>query len=281
MKKITAAITLSFLCSASAIAGDIKYEGSSTVGKFINDAKAVYTAANFKLRTKTESGGGEKCSAAGKCDIGGVARDVKQEVLDKGVVVTTVGKDAIAAIVHPSNPVGSLSLAQLSDIFSGKVSNWKAVGGPDLPIEVLITGSNSATNKVFKKVVLQGGDYKGKVVKPDAKIVKLVSSKKGAVGQISFAFIIGNNDVKAIKPDGQEATTANPNYPITRPLNLVTKDAPKGEVKKFIDWALSAEGSSVVQKRFVAINIGCKSLGIKPTYEEEGTKYNDSCRLVG
>ena len=254
MKRIAAAIILTVVCNTNLLAGDIKYEGSSTVGKFINDAKVVYTAANFKVRTKTESGGGEKCSVAGKCDIGGVARNVKQEVLDKGVVATTVGKDAIAAIVHPSNPVGSLSLAQLSDIFSGKVTNWKDVGGPSLPIEVFITGKNSATNKVFKKVVLQGNNYKGKVVKPDAKIVKLVTKKEGAIGQISFAFIIGNNDVKAVQPDGQEASTANPNYPITRPLNLVTKGAPQGEAKKFIDWALSPEGQAVVKKRFVAVN---------------------------
>ena len=149
---------------------------------------------------------------------------------------------AIAAIVHPSNPVGSLSLAQLTDIFSTKVSNWKAVGGADLPIEVLITGSNSATNKVFKKMVLQGGGYKGKIVKPDAKIVKLVSSKKGGIGQISFAFIVSNSAVNAVQPDGQEVTTANPDYLITRPLNLVAKDTPQGETKKFIDGNLLAEG---------------------------------------
>ena len=250
---ITTATVIIFLSSTSVFSDEIKYEGSSTVGKFITDAKLVYKASTFKSHTKTESSGGEKCIVAGKCDIGGVARDVKQGVLDKGIVATTVGRDAIAAITHPSNPVGSLSLAQLGDIFTGNVTNWKDVGGSDMPIEVFITGANSATNKVFKKTVLQGADYKARVVKPDAKIISLVARKKGAIGQVSFAFIAGNSKVTAIKPDGQDANTTNLEYPITRPLNIVTKGAPSGEIKAFIDWALSPEGQAIVRKKFVSI----------------------------
>lgn len=248
---VTGLVTALF--TTSIFAGGIRYEGSSTVGKFINDAKEVNKSMSFKVNTKTESGGGEKCIVSAKCDIGGVARNVKQDVLDQGVVATTVGKDAIAAIVNPANGVDSLTLAQLNDIFSGKVKNWKEVGGADMPISVFITASNSATNKVFKKVVLKGGEYKAKIVKPDAKIIRTVAKSKGAIGQISFAFIGGDSGVKAIKPDGQEASTANPNYPITRPLNLVTKGAPAGDAKAFIEWALSAEGQNVVKKRFVAV----------------------------
>jgi phosphate transport system substrate-binding protein len=87
-------------------------------------------------------------------------------------------------------------------------------------------------------------------VKPDAKIIKLVTKQRGAIGQISFAFITSKSKVKAVKPEGEEASSANANYPITRPLNIVTKGAPSGEAKAFIDWALSAEGQAVVKKRF-------------------------------
>lgn len=247
------AFSASSLYGDISYAGELKYVGSSTVGKFIRDAQKVYKDSTFKLNTKPESGGGEKCPGAGTCDIGGVARDVKKEILAGGTVATTIGKDAIAAIVNPSNKVSALSLAQLSDIFTGKVTNWKEVGGSDMPINVFIVNKNSATNKVFKKVVLKGGDYKAKVVKPDAKIVRLVSKQEGAIGQISFAFIIGNDAVKPIKPGGQDASVANPNYPITRPLNLVTKGQPTGEAKKFIDWALSPAGQKVVKQRFVGV----------------------------
>lgn len=240
--------------STLSFAGEIIYEGSSTVGKFIREAAKVYKDSTFKINTRTESGGGEKCAADGSCDVGGVARDVKKEILDKGVVATTVGRDAISVIVNKSNPVSSLTSAQLKDIFSGKITNWKDVGGSDQPIKVLITAKNSATNKVFAKIILQGAAYKGKVTKPDSKIVRTVGGNKSAIGQISLAFIKGKTDVKAIKPDGQEASVNNPCYPITRPLNLVTKGAPSGEAKKFIDWALSPAGQKVVKINFVGVN---------------------------
>lgn len=250
---IAIAFSFTLLSGEKAYAGEIRYVGSSTVGKFIRDAQAVYKKSTFKMNTKPESGGGEKCPLAGTCEIGGVARDVNKDILAQGVVATTIGKDAIAAIVNPGNSVSSLSLAQLNDIFTGKVTNWKDVGGSDMPIKVFITDKNSATNKVFKKVVLQGKEYKAKIVRPDAKIVRLVSSQKGAIGQISFAFIMGNDKVKPIKPNGQEASVSNSNYPITRPLNIVTKGQPSGAAKDFIDWTLSSEGQKVIKKKFVSV----------------------------
>ncbi len=116
----------------------------------------------------------------------------------------------------------------------------------------MIVKKGSATRKVFKKVILGEADYNGtKVVTPDAKIVTTVSRNKMAIGQISFAFIIGNTAVKPVGVDGQMATVDNPSYPITRPLYLATKGAPRGEAKAFIDWALSLAGQSVVKKRFL------------------------------
>lgn len=234
--------------------GEIRYIGSSTVGKFIRDAREVYKNSTFRINTKPESSGGEKCVTAGSCNMGGVARDVKQTVLNSGVVATTIGKDAIAAIVHPSNKVSELSLSQLSDIFTGRVNNWKEVGGLNMPIKAYITDNNSATNKVFRKIVLQGKAYNAKVVRPDAKIVRLVSSQEGAIGQISFAFILGNKKVKPVRPDGQEASVHNNHYPITRPLNIVSMGKPSGEVKEFLDWALSSNGQEIVKKKFIGIN---------------------------
>ena len=219
----------------------------------MREAAKVYKDSTFKILTKSESGGGEKCAAGGKCDVGGVARDVKKEILDQGVVATTVGRDAISVVVNESNPVSSLTSAQLKDIFSGKITNWKDVGGSDQSIVVLITAKNSATNKVFAKVIMQGMAYKAKVTKPDSKIVRIVGGNKSAIGQISLAFIKGKSGIKAVKPDGQEPSVNNPCYPITRPLNLVTKGAPAGDAKKFIDWTLSSAGQDVVKINFVGV----------------------------
>jgi phosphate transport system substrate-binding protein len=195
---------------------------------------------DFKLNTSLESTGGEQCAASGNCALGGVARNVRQRFLDEGVKATLIGKDAISVIVHTDNPIKELSIAQLKAIFTGNIKNWKAVGGPDMPIQTAIVKKGSATRKVFRKVVLDGTQYRGvKIVTPDDRIVTSVARYKGVIGQISLAFIKGNKKVKAIYVDGQEPSVNNADYPITRPLHLVTKGEPKGEIKAFIDWALS------------------------------------------
>jgi phosphate transport system substrate-binding protein len=246
--------TFLYVVSASVIAGTINYEGSSTVGQFITDADKVYSASSFKINTVPESLGGEQCAARGKCDMGGVARDVNQRFLDKGVVATLIGKDAIAAIVNANNPVTDLSSEQLKGIFTGTIKNWSEVGGDDLPIKALVVKSSSATRNVFAKAILSGENYHGiKVITPDAKMLYAVARDKGAIGQLSFAFLIGKKKVKALSIDGQEASVNNPNYPITRNLHITTKGTPQGEVKAFLEWALSPEGQKVVKKRFIGV----------------------------
>lgn len=255
MRKILIVLAAAVLAPAMAYAGTISYVGSSTVGKFVTDASKVYANADFKLNTKPESSGGEQCAARKSCDMGGVARGVNGKFLDQGVVTTLVGKDAIAAVVNADNPVSGLSAEQLKGIFTGKIKNWSEVGGTDLAIKAFIVKKGSATRKVFRKVILGEADYAGtKVVTPDAKIVTSVARDKGAIGQISFAFLSGKKGVKPLDVDGQKATVENASYPITRPLNIVTNGAPSGDVAAFLDWALSPEGQKVVKQRFVGVN---------------------------
>lgn len=257
----TVAITLAFsiglscLCPSAALAATLRYEGSSTVGKFVRDAASVYHDVAFKIDTLSESAGGEKCAARGACDLGGVARTVGTDYLANGVKATLIGKDAIAAIVHDSNPVKALSRSQLSDIFTGKITNWSALGGPDLPITPYIVKQGSATRKVFRKVVMDDAEYQNtQVVTPDAKIVSTVARTPGAIGQISFAFLQEVSGVHPLDVDGQRASVDNPRYPITRPLNLTTKGEPTGAAADFIRWTLSADGQAVVKRRFVGIH---------------------------
>jgi phosphate transport system substrate-binding protein len=235
----------------------LKYIGSSTVGKFMYEAAKVYKAADFSINTKPESGGGENATAAGKCDLGGVAREVKAKILAKGVKKFLIGKDAIGVWVNVDNPISSLDEQQLQKIFTGKISNWKEVGGPDLPINVYIVNKQSATRKVFQKVILKGAPYAGKnlkTVRPDSAILDKVAADKAGIGQLSFAFGSGHPaaaKVKKLNIGQQQATVNNPEYPITRPLYLITKGTPSGEVKDFIDWAQSDAGQKIVKKYFV------------------------------
>jgi len=80
-----------------------------------------------------------------------------------------------------------------------------------------------------------------------------VIHERGAIGQISFAFLKGIRRINVVSVDGQEANVNNPDYPITRPLNLVTHGEPTGEIKEFLEWTLSPEGQEVVRQRFVGI----------------------------
>lgn len=249
---ITALVLAGF---TQAFAGEIKYLGSSTIGKFIQDASEVYTRSTFTLNTLPESDGGERVGVVGGADIGGVAREVKEDVKKAGANAFLIGKDALSVIVHSKNPVKSLTSIQLKGIFTGKIKNWKEIGWKDMPIKPLVVDKDSATHKVFQKVILGGDEYQDvKVIRPDARIVAEVIAAEAAIGQISFAFTAGKeNGIRTLSVDGQKPSVNNPGYPITRPLYLVTKGAPTGEAKAFIDWVLSPDGQKVVKKRFVGV----------------------------
>ena len=243
------------LLSVPAVAQTIGYTGSSTIGKFIADAAAVYGKVSFTMNTRPESAGGEQCAVEGLCDIGGVAREVDDRVLGWGVVKTLIGHDAIAAIVNSDNPVDEISTAALHDIFAGRLTNWNLLGGPDLPVTAYVVGEGSATRQVFQTAVMHGDEYTGvTVVEPDARMLTVVGSGTGTVGQISMSFLkYDRPGVKSLDVDGHPAGTEDPDYPLTRPLYLLTHGDPKGQVKAFIDWVLGAEGQAVVRNRFVGI----------------------------
>jgi phosphate transport system substrate-binding protein len=253
---LTVAVVSPFLAGCAGVPrdGTIRYVGSSTIGKFMADAEASYGRCKFALWTEPESYGGEQAALMGIADIGGVARGVDPAVLEQGVVGTMIGKDAITVIVHGENPVKSLSIDQLKDIFTGKTRNWKELGGEDLQIQPYIVSRASATRNIFRSVVLKEERYQAcVVVEPDAEMIHVVAQTRGAIGHISFAFLRACTEVKPLWVEGQKPSAWNPNYPITRPLYLCTKGRPRGEVKRFIDWTLSEAGQKVVTKHFVGL----------------------------
>ena len=236
------------------------YTGSSTVGVFIEEAARIYKAAEFAvINTKPESGGGETATAMGKTDLGGVSREISPEIIDQGVKKFLIGKDAIGVWVNAKNPVDTLTVEQLKGIFTGAIENWKEVGGLDMPINAFIVNYQSATRKVFQDSIMPGIEYNGKhihTIRPDPAILDKVAADKGGIGQLSFSFGVNYPDsakIKTVNIGDQKASIKNRDYPITRPLYLITKGEPIGAVKAFIDWSLSDEGQSIVQKYFVGI----------------------------
>lgn len=254
--KVIVFLVLTMALIPCAVAAElIRYVGSSTIGNFITDAALVYEKASFEISTQPESAGGERCIVDNTCDIGGVAREVDQEWLARGIVPILIGRDAIAAIVNIGNPLSGISSTQLTNIFTGQVKNWSDLGGADISIKTYVVGEHSATRGVFRDIVMSGKDYEGvTTVEPDIDMLTVVSDQPGAIGQLSLSFLKFETRLKPLRVDGEVARMRNPSYPISRPLFLVTsKDAEK-HVKDFLDWVISAEGQEVVRNRFVSVH---------------------------
>ena len=247
---------LIFMMSVPAFAARnpvIKYEGSSTVGLFMKDASEVYKGAFIERSVLTESNGGEICPLANTCDIGGVARDIHPLFVNRGLYAIPFSYDVLTAIVNSENPVKELTSDQLKSIFSGKIKNWKEVGGEDRPITVYIVGKESATRDVFKKHILKDSEYGvySRVTRPDWRIVLNVNMDKGGIGHTSYAFAATTDQVRPLIIDGQNPIDHQSGYPIRRVLHLTTFGPPQGAAKEFFDWILSDEGREVIKKRFV------------------------------
>ncbi|HJH27548.1 MAG TPA: hypothetical protein C5S37_12495 [Methanophagales archaeon] len=163
-----------------------------------------------------------------------------------------IGKDSVAIVVHPSNGVSELTMAQASKIFSGEIKNWKEVGGADEAIRVITREEGSGTREVFEKFVMKPSEKEiagAASVKPsNGEVRATVSGDEKSIGYLSLGYV--DPSVKALKIDGVEATVENvlsDKYPIVRTLYLITKGEPSELEKAFIDFALSDEGQNVVE----------------------------------
>lgn len=145
----------------------------------------------------------------------------------------TIINDVISPVVHASNPVDELSWDQLAAIFSGEVTNWREVGGQDMPIEVVTGKPGSATQSIVQEKVMQGKKYTDSAVVVDITIyeIQYISKHPGAIGATSHALIQANSEkLKSVKTDE-----------ISRPLAFITKGNPTPGVQKVIDFLRTPE----------------------------------------
>jgi len=254
MTLILAACLASAGCQSTAtferVPGEVEYVGSSTVAVFVRQAQPVYGAIRFDIDTSPESLGGERLIREGSAQLAGIAKEPDADTLEAGVKAAPIGRDAIAVIVNAGNPVDDLPLAALDDLFAGRVKNWREVGGPDLEVRPFIVGEDSATREVFRNAVLGTENYADcEPVSPDEEIIAAVSASPGGVGHISFSLLEGAAGVRALSIDGERPEATNFDYPISRPLYLLWRDAPV--VEAFVRWAQGEEGQRVVMTSFV------------------------------
>ena len=158
--------------------------------------------------------------------------------------------DAIVPIVNPKNPVKNLTVDQLSQIYPGKITNWKEVGGEDLEIVVISRDSSSGTFEAWGELVLKGAKVspRAQLQASNGAIVQAVSKNKYALGYIGLGYL--DETVKDLTVNGvkaSEKTALSKEYPVSRFLYMYTNGEPKGETAKYIKFVLSPAGQKLVK----------------------------------
>jgi phosphate transport system substrate-binding protein len=264
MNKYLRQIILTAAClmigAGAAFAENIVIKGSTTVLPIAQATLEAYMKANPGASISLSGGGsgeGLKAIIDGTADIGNSSREIKKTEIElaksKGVtpVETVVAIDAIVPIVNPKNPVKNLTLDQLSQIFQGKITNWKEVGGDDLEIVVVSRDSSSGTFEAWGELVLKGAKVspRAQLQASNGAIVQTVSKNKYALGYIGLGYL--DKTVKALTVNGinaSEKTALSKEYPVSRFLYMYTKGEPKGETAKFIKFVLGPAGQALVKK---------------------------------
>jgi phosphate transport system substrate-binding protein len=262
MKKligICMAAAITVFTAGTARAVDLTYAGSVTIleGVMKDAAPAFEKKTGLKIGLSGGgSGAGAKAVAGGVVQIGGVSRDLKDEEIKQGVVAYPVGYGAVGLVANRSVSIDTLTSKQAKDILTGKITNWKGVGGPDLAIKVVISTPGCACREEFQEMVMDKEPYAtGAIVSPMKTLSETVGNTPGGVGPLATA-VIDQTKVKIIKLDGMGPTVENvkaKKYKASRQINLITKGQASGNAKKFIDFMLSAEGQALIDKNFVRI----------------------------
>jgi phosphate transport system substrate-binding protein len=248
----------------------IENKGSDTIVNLALAWAETYQAEHADVRISVTGGGSGTGIAAlinGTVDIANASRKIKDEEIaeaqSKGVepLEHIIARDAIAVIVNQENPVSELTLQQISDIYSGKITNWSEVGGEDRPIVKLSRETNSGTHVYFLETVLRLGNKEDKtlfstdtLLLPSSEgIISEVRSNPNAIGYDGLGYVPEDLKMIAIAEEAGGAyvlpaiTTVNDKtYPIARDLYMYTDGEPTGVVKDYLDWMLSAEAQEIV-----------------------------------
>jgi phosphate transport system substrate-binding protein len=248
----------------------IQNKGSDTIVNLALAWAEYYQRLHPEVSISVTGGGSGTGIAAlinGTVDIANASRQIKdeeiQEARKNGVdpIEFVIARDAIAVIVHPGNPVRQLTLQQISDIYSGKINNWKEVGGEDRPIVRLSRETNSGTHVYFLETVLRLGDKTSTtlfsmdtLLLPSSEgIINEVRQNPNAIGYDGLGYV--PDDLKIIAVAKTDAgpyvlpmisTVNDKSYPIARDLYMYTAGEPTGAVQDYIEWILSPEAQQIV-----------------------------------
>jgi phosphate transport system substrate-binding protein len=252
--------------SSAVAAGTVTIKGSDTMvilgQRWAEDYMKKHPETVIQV-TGGGSGTGISALINGTTDICQSSRSMKPQEKEKlrdrynnpGIEIATA-RDGLAVYVHASSPLTELTMDQLKGIFTGKITSWKDVGGPDSKIIPYSRENSSGTYVFFKEHVLQGADFtaRAQTMPGTAAVVNAVSKEKFGIGYGGAAYAKGIKILKvkkdaaspSILPD--KTTVMNGSYALSRPLFFYLRAKPAGDTKGFIDWVLSPEGQGIVEK---------------------------------
>ena len=239
--------------AAVKLSGTVATDGSTSMEKVIGALGEAFMEANPDTTftyNPTGSGSGIQAVQEGRCDIGLSSRALKDAEKEAGLTETVLAYDGIAMIVNPANPVEDLSLEQIADIYTGKITNWSEVGGNDSQIVLIGREAGSGTRGGFEEIVgvVDACQYRQEL-SSTGDVITTVAQNPDAIGYASLAAV--KDTVKALKVAGvtpTEATVKDGTYTIQRPFVLATKTGEKlnDVAQAFFDYATSADASEII-----------------------------------
>lgn len=235
------------------VSGTVTTDGSTSMEKVIGALGESFEGENSKATftyNPTGSSAGITAVAEGRCDIGLASRALKDEEKSQGLKETVLAYDGIAVIVNPENGVDGLTVEQIADIYTGKITNWKDVGGSDAEIVLIGREAGSGTRDGFESITGTEDACKYRQeLSSTGDVITTVANNPNAIGYASLASI--KDTVKALEVDGvapSEDTVKDGTYKVQRPFMLITKtDAQLSDVAQaFFDYVTSADANAVI-----------------------------------
>lgn len=249
-------LSLSVGANAAKLSGNVSTNGSTSMEKVIGILSEQFMEDNSDVTITydaTGSGTGIEAASNGTCDIGLSSRALKDVETEKGLVATTVALDGIAIIVNADCPVDDLTVEQIADIFTGKITSWEDFGGKG-DIACIGREAGSGTRDGFESITdTKDACVLAQELTSTGAVIAAVKSSANAIGYASLSAVEGQEGIKVLTVNGVECTAENVlngTYVVQRPFNLVTMDGVElsEAAKAFFDYMVSADAADLITK---------------------------------